>query len=153
MELAKLFSGEIEPNVYLIPYSENLINLSLLAKEHEFAFFVFDGNIIHNKYEFLDQFEQIMKPPKCGRNWDAFEEFFRAADWIQAQGIVVVYKDFQYFMTSPQHDYGKEDFNTLIDIFVQMPKFRKSRSEKFHMVPFYVLLQGNDTNNLPINQL
>src|SRR5262245_55397486 len=108
MEFEKLFSGERKPNIYRIHRSVDLSNLPVQAQAHNFALFIFDGNKIHNESELYDQFEIVMQPIDYGRNWDAFYETIRVPEWIEAKGIILIYREFQNFMLS-----SKEDFDIL----------------------------------------
>lgn len=94
-----------------------------------------------------------MKPPEYDRNWNSFEAHFRLLSWIETKGIIVLYRDFQNFMTSTRHDYDQQDFKVLIEILVDLEAFREKRREKFHLVPFYVLLQANSAVELPFERL
>jgi hypothetical protein len=153
MNLQKLFTGEMKSKAYLISPNEDLSQLPELASDHGFSLFVFEGSSIFDMDDFLNQFDILMKPPEHGRNWNAFEEYFRAVNWIQTKGIIVVYRDLQNFMTSTRHDYDQSDFNVLVDILVDLEDFREKRREKFHLVPYYVLLQGNSEVELPLERL
>jgi hypothetical protein len=155
VDLNKLFSGEVKSNVYLLSPTQDTSDLSTLTAENDYAFFVFDGRLIHDMDDFLDQFEQVMNPPEHGRNWNSFDEHFSFVSWVQARGVIVLYTDFQNFMTSTKHDYDKDDFNTLIDVLVNMPevKARVSQRRQFHLRPFYVLLQGAYGDQLPLTHL
>ena len=153
MDIQKLFTSEMKSKAYQISSNEDLSQLSKLATEHDYSLFIFEGSSIFDMDDFLDQFEKLMKPPEHGRNWNSFESNFRIVSWIQTKGIIILYRDFQNFMTSTKHNYDQSDFNELIDILVQLEIFREKRREKYQLVPFYVLMQANSEIELPFQRL
>jgi hypothetical protein len=146
MDLEKLFSGEAKFTVCRIAPSVDLAALPALAAAHQYALFVFEGSAIQDKGDFLDQFEQVMQPLDYGRNWDSFEENLEALDWIDAKGVIVLYKDFQPYVSS-----SKGDFEIMVDIFIQTIHFRKRRSVKSSVKPLHILLQDGSNLDIPID--
>jgi len=60
-----------------------------------------DGSRIRDKDTFLDEFARELKfPDYFGKNWDAFEECLQDLAWLQAGGLLLIYRDSGFFRNS-----------------------------------------------------
>ena len=60
-----------------------------------------DGARIRDKETFLEEFARELKfPDYFGNNWDAFEECMKDLAWLQAEGVLLIYRDSGSFRNS-----------------------------------------------------
>lgn len=143
------FSENSKWGIYSLGRGVEEAAIQAIASERGFAFYVFDGSKIHDMDDFLDQFEEVMRPIDYGRNWNSFEEMIQTTEWSASPGIVLLYRDFHNFKIGDQFD-----FDILIDILKTAVEFRRKRVEHpkvnpDRIKPLYIFMQGDESLDLP----
>ena len=132
--------------VFRLAGSVDLTSLQTLASNMHLGMFVIDGEKVKDKQQFLKSFVETLKSPHIvTKDWDYFERLLELLDWVDSDGTVIVYKDFQHFWKE-----AKRDFDILLDIFKSVVKFRESRLHFPEITPLYIFIQGDDTIELEI---
>jgi len=70
------------------------------------SFFYIDGDSIIDKQSFFTEFAVKMKfPDYFGYNWDAFNDCITDLEWLNQNGFIILYRNFNKFKTNQPEEW------------------------------------------------
>jgi RNAse (barnase) inhibitor barstar len=119
--------------VYLLEESHGAEPLEKLTRDRGLAFFHIDGRDISDKDQFLKQAALILRFPEYfGNNWDAFADCLTDMSWLEADGFVILYDQFDPFA-----EHSPRQFETALEILKESTEFWRNQGKAL-----FVLLGG-----------
>jgi len=98
--------------------------LTHFVSDKESSFFYIDGDKIVDKQSFLKEFAVKMRfPDYFGYNWDAFDECITDLEWLNQNGFIIFYKNFNKFKINQP-----EDWKIATDVLLEAVEYWKQRN-------------------------
>jgi RNAse (barnase) inhibitor barstar len=141
--LDKLLEGATESNIYRLNARMKAETIARRVREQGAFSSVLDGNEIHDKQTFLQNFAAALNfPAYFGHNWDAFEECLSDLEWLPAHAYVLVYDNAAVFARAQP-----AEWRTALAILQDAARFWCLEGR-----PFTVLLRksGGHARSLPV---
>ena len=92
-EILAVLSGDRAPELVYLTSLPDVEEVAALCRDRDLRLFVFDGDQIATKADFLTICANVMQfPDYFGYNWDAFEDCLTDLSWLPAPGYVVLYR-------------------------------------------------------------
>jgi RNAse (barnase) inhibitor barstar len=132
-KLKTLLSDKSAGGLYLVGENVNAERLEEVSTKRNYAYIFLSGKNITDKESFIHVLAEKMSfPSYFGENWDALEECLRDLDWLNADGYMIVYDQFEVFA-----EREPQQFEVALDIFQTSVDYWKEID-----VPFVILFQG-----------